>query len=249
MNANWQAVCSFMQEYFALHPDPQRENKVCVTLAAFYIFHKRAADYAELSAASLPKIQQRLVTLFDTESMLAAPDCPELEGTHDDIRMVLFQKINRYLFEELDSILEQYLNAEMPDVSTVSSLSTLSSKILLPLPSLLTPLSGMSELPVPPIEWTINILEQLDYTIYLNLEFPLSLCEWIKTIVDRYYDSTSLIHYLQLGWNAVLARYSEIMMVPSGTTERAKLIDTFVDRLRNTMCYPARVSVLISSLV
>lgn len=144
--------------------------------------------------------------LFDTEAMLAVPDCPELESDHDDDRIVLFQKINRYLFEELDSTLEQYLNAEMPNASTISSLSG--------------SLSIIPDLPVPVIERAVNILEQLNYTIYLNLES----------------------HHL------CASDYFEVMMFPSGTTDRAKLLSAFVDRLRNTMCYPARVSILTSSL-
>lgn len=248
MDANLQAVCSLIQEYFVLYPDPERENKVCITLATFYIFHQRAADYAKLPEAFLPKIHERLIALFDSEATLVVPDCPELEGGDNDIHIVLFQKINRYLFEELDSMLEQYLKAEMPNVSTVSSLFTLQSRILMPQPSLFASSSSMSDLPVPPIEWAINILQQLDYTIYANGEFPSSLCEWMTTIVDKHYDSTILIHYLQLGWNAVLTRYSEVMMAHSGTPDRTELLARFIDRLRNTMCYPARVSILTSSL-
>ena len=249
MDVDLQAVCNLMQDYFSIHPDPQRERKVCVTIAAFYIFYKRAADYAKFSECSLSSIQQRLVTLLDIESALVAPECPELESDHDDIHMVLFQKINRYLFEELDSILEQYLNAEMPDVSTVSSLLTLQSTIVLPLPSLSTIAANMSELPVPPIEWVINIIEQFDYTIYFTLESSLSLSDWMKSIIDEHYNPTNLIQYLQSGWNAILTRYSEVALIFSDTPTRAKLLDTFIDRLRNTMCYPARLSILNCPLI
>ena len=249
MDISLQSICNLIQEYFDVYPDAQRESKVCVTLAAFYIFHKRAANYAKLPEACLAKIQQRLITLFETKAMLIAPDCPELESDPNNTLLVLFQKINRYLFEELDTILEQYLRIEMPDVSKVSSLLTLEERILLPLPTLSTFVSSISELPVPPIEWTVNILEQFDYTIYIGLEPSPPLFEWMKTNIDKHYDPTRLIPYLQLGWNAVLARYSEIIMVSSGTSDRTKILATFVDRLRNTMCYPARVSILTTCLI
>jgi hypothetical protein len=248
MDTSLDAICSLIQEHFILHPDPERESKVCVTVAAFYILHKRAATYAKLPEASLAEIQQRLITLFETEAMLIAPDCPELESDPNNTVLVLFQKINRYLFQELDNILEQYLKTEMPDVSKLSLLLTLQNNILLPLPSLSIFASNAAELPVPPIEWAVNILEEFDYTIYSNLKPPPPLCNWIKTIIDKHYDPTSLVSYLQLGWNAILARYSEVIIVPSGTLNRAKLLHTFVDRLRNTMCYPARVSILSTSL-
>lgn len=245
MSSNLQKVCSLMQEHFLMHPDSQRERKVCVTIAAFYIFYKRAADYTKLPLFSLPNLQQRLGTLFDTESILAIPECPEVESNYDDTSMVLFQKINRYLFSELDSILKQYLNAEMPSVFTISSLLTLESNMLLPLLPLSGSASNISELPVPPIEWATNILEQLDYTVYLNVKSSSSsLYEWMKAIIDNHYDHATLSHYLQLGWNAILARYSEVMVHLPDTSNRAKLLEALIDRLRNTMCYPARVSIL-----
>ena len=248
MSSDLQKVCSLMQEHFRMHPDLQRERKVCVTIAAFYIFYNRAAEYAKLPLFSLVNVQQRLVTLFDTESILVVPECPEVESNYDDTSMILFQKINRYLFTELDSIMEQYLNAEMPNVSTISSLLTVESNILLPLPTLSAPVSNISELPVPPIEWATNIVEQLDYTVYLNIESSSSLYEWMKAIIDNHYDPINLIPYLQLGWNAILARYAEVMAHFPGTPNRAKLLEALIDRLRNTMCYPARISILSCAL-
>lgn len=248
MSSDLEKICSLMQEHFLLHPDSQRERKVCVTIAAFYIFYNRAVDYTKLPPFSLLNVQQRLATVSDTESTLAAPECPEVESSYDDMSMILFQKINRYLFTEVDWIVEQYLNAEMPNITTISSLLTLESKILLPLPSLSASVSNISELPVPPIEWATNILEQLDYTVYLSLESSSSLYEWVKAIIDNHYNPTSLIHYLQLGWNAILARYAEVIAHPPDTLNRMKLLEALVDRLRNTMCYPARISILDSSL-
>ena len=245
MDVHLQAVCSLVQTHFELHPDPERESKVCATLCAFYIFHKRATDYIQLPAASLARISKRLVTLFDTVATLVPPDCPELTSDHDDTSMALFQKINRYLFQELDSILEEYLRAEMPNFFTIASLMTLPSLQAI---SSIFPLPLLLELPVPPIEWAVNLIKELDYTVYLALEFPTSLPEWIQTIVDKHYDPTNLMLHLRMGWDAVMARHTEILIAPIGTNHRTQLLTAFVDRLRNTMCYPARVSILSSRL-
>ena len=251
MDSDLQAICNLIQEYFLIHSDTQRERNVCTTIAAFYIFHKRAVDYVKLLACSSFEIQQRLITLLNTESMLVAPECPEIESNYDDTNIILFEKINRYLFAEVDSLLEQYLNAEIPDVSTASSLLTLPDAMVLPLvsSSAAAVKYNVAELPVPPIEWAINILEQFDYSSYISLESSVALNDWMKTIINKYYDPISLIHYLQSGWNAVLMRYSEVVMNHHDPVNRAKLLENFIDRLRNTMCYPARLSILSCSLV
>ena len=70
----------------------------------------------------------------------------------------------------------------------------------------------------------------------------------MKTIIDEHYDPTNLVHYLKSGWNAVLARYSQVIMSSNDALHHAKLLETFIDRLRNTMCYPVRLSILSCSL-
>ncbi|CAF1258396.1 unnamed protein product [Adineta steineri] len=246
---NLQALCNLLQAQFELHPDPERESKVCATLSAFYVFHRRANDYAQLREASVASISQRLFTLFDTAATLVLPDCPELLMEQDDASMILFQKINRYLFQELDFKLEEYVHAETSNLFTLSSLMILPCRMLSPLPSLpvsssMPLLSSLFELPLPPIEWAVNIIEELDYTVYLALQLKPPLIEWIQTIIDKHYNPNSLMLYLCIGWDAVMARYYEIIMTPIGTNHRAQVLNAFIDRLRNTMCYPARVSIV-----
>ncbi|UJR17354.1 hypothetical protein I4U23_004249 [Adineta vaga] len=238
-NVNWvdvnlQTVTDLVHKQFDLHVNPERESKVYATLYAFDILHRRANEYTQLSEASRTRISQRLIILCDTAETIDPPDCPELMIDNNDTTMILFQKINRYLFHELDSILETHIHAEMSHVSTMPTSSSSSSSSF--------------ELPLPPIEWAVNLVEELDYTNYLTLQPRPSLIEWIQTIIDKHYNPSNLTLYLCSGWNAVIARYNEVIMAPIGSSRRTQLLDAFIDRLRNTMCYPVRVSILSANL-
>ncbi|MDR2723992.1 MAG: hypothetical protein LBB25_02165 [Holosporaceae bacterium] len=100
------------------------------------------------------------------------------------------------------------------------------------------------ELAFPVIEWAANVLPCMQIELIDTFEGE-NLAAKIKDCVTKNYAQPQLEQYLQDGWRVLQQRVHEIEH--TATELRTVQIDQLFDRMRCSMCFPARVSALYTS--
>lgn len=199
---------------------PEFNQKIISTIESFWYLSDNAQMLSMLPQASSQSLFERLGNILSHLDTFQAPDCPELEllGIQPTPEEIIYQKVNRYLFESVDKVLREKFLASHPN--------TLFS--------------------FPVIEWAVNVMPNFELSTVSKLEENTILESKIKLYIRDHYLPASLEVYFKQGWSWLTERINEILS--SNPDNRGELEKELFNRLRCDMCYPTRASILSEAL-
>lgn len=197
-----------------------KNSKILSTVQSFNFLFDRAKKLSELPEASIQSISKRLEYLINHPDIFKMPDCPELEflGIEPSTQQILYQKINRYLFDEVDDALKDQFHTTYP--------------------------AGSFSFPV--IEWAVNIMPNFEFDIIDTFNENQPFSNNLKSFVDKHYSPGLLKSYFEQGKILLTERQKDIAEL--NTDNNSKYLEELYNRLRCDMCYPARVSAMYGSI-
>jgi hypothetical protein len=148
---------------------------------------------------------------------METPDCPEMYEEDAHPQTADFQKYNRYLFSELDEKISEGYHAVYPKEKEKEK--------------------EYDVFPSPVVEWAVNILPSFHLPCLEDVDAP-TLEDKIAYVVTTQYDPAELGVYVQQAWAYLHSHW------PPNDLREWTGPSGLLDRLRCTMCYPARLSLL-----
>jgi hypothetical protein len=187
--------------------------RVRATLFSFAFLYYHSKDFSDALQAQPQSLVERAQTLISLLDMLDVPDCPEIFDENPE--ELNYQKLNRYLFDEVDEMIKSKFCQAYPGHS-------------------------LEFFPSPVVEWAVNILPTFYLPIIQSMEGD-NFSEQVLNCIQTSYDPENLNSYLREGWSIIVAHWpitdASIWISQGG----------LLDRLRCTMCYPARLSLLLGN--
>ncbi len=189
--------------------------RVKSTVQSFHFLYENAESLAR--CVSKEELFNKLVDLHTNSKKLEAPSCPETEGDACE-SMVLLQKINRYLFDEVDNDIYNQFKSQYPDV----------------------------DFSFPVIEWAENVMPDI-INVGVAIDDKRSedeVFKQVREILTAWNSSSALTEYFKLGYENLAKR---LALIEQKTSEDEKELDrkALFLRLKCSMCYPARVSCVV----
>jgi len=166
------------------HTPHQHLPRVASTLCTFFFLYTLSTPLSLHSSASLSALLQRAHLLLSQLHLLPAPDCPEMEDVSCKPSQVTNQKLNRFLFSDVDdAIREQWRTT-----------------------------CGASEeliLAWPIIEWADNIIS--GFISRLEAEYDgMEAQQKVALVITEGYCVDSVKGWLEEGWKAISREWERV---------------------------------------
>jgi len=212
------AACETDGRSDASYTESDTKVKVASTLFSFAFLHLNSETLSNVSTSSFAKQSIQLLNIIDEldTPLQLAEHSTEFDSSHAELK---FQKLNRYLFKQADEIIEKHF-LQVMNVSENEEVK-----------------ESLKDWAYPVIEWASNVMPTFELIFLTNAQTKELEYSLILDQINRF-DTNELVSYLKLGWNRVI---NHLESARNGNNSR---IQKLISRLRCSMCYPARVSIL-----
>lgn len=165
--------------------EPSKMAKVDATINSFLYLHNNARNFAKDDVATKERLLARFDMLVATHVSLPTPDCPEIEMMGGSEVIIFFQKINRYLFEEIDQMIGRAVEKALKINPRKDNFS------------------------FPPVEWAENVITGFDF-FKLNQDDLSELTIQLREIIEKEYSPSLLEKFLSAGMQCLVVHEDKI---------------------------------------
>jgi hypothetical protein len=154
------------------------KTRVENTLNSFAYLHAYAAVLNKF--VSVDELVARTKEIFQTANEHATPDCPEISDDQGCVKeeMVLFQKINRYLFDKYDA-------------QILAHFQTVTHK-------------HVDDFAFPVFEWAVNVMPEFTYSqVCSNLDQGTNVQDNVIIFIKQNFNTASCQEYFEGAWNRI----------------------------------------------
>lgn len=215
-----QASLAFSSHRFHLNqlpilPNVKMAKRAESTIKSFEYLDTYALDLAQSPLISTDALCRKLNYIVENPEKFKTPDCPELDLIDSPpFSEMIFQKVNRWLFEEFDDFIYECFKRNM---------------------------NYNTNLSFPVVEWAVNVIPNFELPIVSRMPGS-DLTTKIENFIKAYYFPQNIETYLKRG--AVLLDCWVKKIEQEMENDARPLSVDLEKRLQCDMCYPARISAL-----